>query len=389
MFINIGKEEFEIERRGEYVDKSMLISFVNGRIGMPDKFLCVTRARRFGKSIAAKMLNAYYDESVDSRALFADLKIAKEPSFEKHLNKYPVIYLDVSGFTGDLEADPKRVVNMMNHALSDDLIEIYHEVSINKATPLYVQLKRVVDYTHKPFIMIIDEWDAVFREIKDETVKKKYVGWLRTLFKNAHTNKIFAGVYMTGILPIKQYNTESTLNNFEEFTMTNPGDLGGYFGFTSAEVSALCKKYKMDQELIKQWYDGYLIGDVHEIYNPYAVMALTQIKENRYAESLCEYVGEVVLVGVNYDKKTKKHTCHIEQIKYELHHPYAQLTTRQRKIVEWIKEHPKVSYEEMANALGVSRPTIIMDFYILQELDIIQGEGKTRGKIWKVISDVL
>ena len=92
MFINTGNEEFAIERKGEYVDKSMLISFVNSRIGMPDKFLCVTRARRFGKSIAAKMLNAYYDESVDSRSLFVDLKIASDPSFEEHLNKYPVIW---------------------------------------------------------------------------------------------------------------------------------------------------------------------------------------------------------------------------------------------------------------------------------------------------------
>lgn len=302
MFINTGNEEFAIERKGEYVDKSMLISFVNSRIGMRDKFLCVTRARRFGKSIAAKMLNAYYDESADSRSLFADLKIAKEPTFEEHLNKYPVIYLDVSGFTADIDMDPKRVVNTINDALSADLIETYPEASIDPAAPLSIQLVRAVDYTHKPFIMIIDEWDAVLREIKSDAVKKKYVGWLRTLFKNAHTNKIFAGVYMTGILPIKQYNTESTLNNFEEFTMTNPGDLAGCFGFTSAEVGVLCKKYKMDQELIKQWYDGYRLGDMDEIYNPYAVMSA--IKRNSiesYWTATAAYEGLRQYISMNYE----------------------------------------------------------------------------------------
>ncbi len=276
MFINIGKADFEAIRKGEYVDKSMLIAFVNSRIGLYDKFICVTRARRFGKSMAAKMLNAYYDESVDASSLFADLKIAKHTSFEEHRNKYPVIYLDVSGFTADINADKARVVNDINDALSKELIETYPNVCINSSDKLSIQLWKVVHYTHKPFIMIIDEWDAVLREVDNEQVKRKYVEWLRTLFKDSYTNTVFAGVYMTGILPIKQYNTESALNNFEEFSMVSPGPLAGYFGFTQEEVNTLCRKFKMDNQLIKQWYDGYQLGAAKEIYNPFAVMRAMQ-----------------------------------------------------------------------------------------------------------------
>lgn len=302
MFINIGKADFEAIRKGEYVDKSMLIAFVNSRLGLYDKFICVTRARRFGKSMAAKMLNAYYDESVDASPLFADLKIANDLSYEQHRNKYPVIYLDVSGFTADINADKARVVNDINDALSKDLRETYPEASIDPSDKLSVQLWKVVQFTHKPFIMIIDEWDAILRELDDDHVKRKYVEWLRTLFKDSYTNTIFAGVYMTGILPIKQYNTESTLNNFEEFSMVYPMDLAGYFGFTNDEVLELCKKHEVDIDLIQQWYDGYRLGDIKEIYNPFAVMrAVKTRKIASYWTATAAYENLKRYISMNFE----------------------------------------------------------------------------------------
>ncbi len=302
MFINIGKADFEAIRKGEYVDKSMLIAFVNSRIGLYDKFICVTRARRFGKSMAAKMLNAYYDESVDASSLFADLKIAKDSSYEEHRNKYPVIYLDVSGFTADINADKARVVNDINDALSKELIDTYPNVTIDSSDKLSIQLWKVVHYTHKPFIMIIDEWDAVLREVDNDQVKRKYVEWLRTLFKDSYTNTIFAGVYMTGILPIKQYNTESTLNNFDEFSMVNPMNLAGYFGFTGDEVLELCKKHEMDVDLIQQWYDGYQLGDIKEIYNPFAVMrAVRSGKIANYWTATASYESLKRYISMNFE----------------------------------------------------------------------------------------
>jgi len=302
VYINTGKAEFESVRVDEYIDKSMLIAYVNSVLGSQQrKFMCVTRARRFGKSIAAKMLCAYYDQSCDSHALFDDLNIAKDPSYEKHINHYPVIYLDVSGFTGDANIDKQRIVQEMTDALRKDLAACYPDAPLDPSDSLPVQLLKVAEFTQKPFIMIVDEWDAVLRELEDDSIKRAYVDWLRTMFKNGFTNRIFAGVYMTGILPIKQYNTESALNNFVEFSMVSPGKLAGYFGFTKQEVHALCKKHKMDEAQIKQWYDGYQMGDKMEIYNPFAVMcAMVQGRITSYWTSTAAYESLKRYITMNF-----------------------------------------------------------------------------------------
>ena len=302
VYINTGKAEFESVRVDEYIDKSMLIAYVNSVLGSQQrKFMCVTRARRFGKSIAAKMLCAYYDQSCNSHALFDDLKIAKDPSYEKHINHYPVIYLDVSGFTGDANIDKQRIVQEMTDALRKDLAACYPDAPLDPSDSLPVQLLKVAEFTQKPFIMIVDEWDAVLRELEDDTIKRAYVDWLRTMFKNGYTNRIFAAVYMTGILPIKQYNTESALNNFVEFSMVTPGKLAGYFGFTKQEVHALCKKHKMDEAQIKQWYDGYQMGDKMEIYNPFAVMcAMVQGRIMSYWTSTAAYESLKRYITMNF-----------------------------------------------------------------------------------------
>ena len=301
-YINIGNIDFASVRKDEYVDKSQLIAYVNSVLGTQRKFLCVTRARRFGKSLAAKMLCAYYDHSCDSQSLFADLKIAQDASYKDHLNSYPVIYLDASVFTTNLKSHGGQIVHEMNDALSRELIEIYPEVPINPADSLPAQLLSVVEHTHKQFFFIIDEWDAICREMGDEDIMRQYVDWLRSMFKTSFTDRIFAGVYMTGILPIKQYNTESALNNFEEFSMVNPGPLAGYFGFTKAEVLALSKKYHMDSDEIQTWYDGYQIGMMTEIYNPYSVMrAMLRQSIESYWVATTTYEGLKNYIMMNFD----------------------------------------------------------------------------------------
>ena len=302
-YIHRGNKSFQLERNDGYVDKSMLIAHMNKVLNSNKrKFMCVTRARRFGKSIAAKMLNAYYDESVDSRALFADLKIAKDPSFEVHLNKYPVIYLDVIEFTSDFDSDKLRVVHEMNDALSADLIATYPDAGLNPSDKLLTQLETVVRHTGKQFIMIVDEWDAICRENDNAEVVRQYVDWLRGLFKREPSERVFAGVYMTGILPIKQYNTQSALNNFEEFSMIKPGELAGYFGFTKDEVHALARDYGMDEEVIRQWYDGYQLGEVTEVYNPYSVMrAMQRHSVESYWTSTGAYEGLLQYITMNFD----------------------------------------------------------------------------------------
>ena len=258
-------------RNSEYVDKSGLIAIVNSTLFTERSFSCVSRSRRFGKSVAAKMLNAYYDHSCDSRHLFADLEIANDPSFEKHLNKYPVIFLDLTSFVADRNDD--NVVDKMDAALLADVGKAYPDVPIEAGDRLMDYLIRVNEAKRQEFIFIIDEWDAICREFAPGTsAMDRYVGWLRRMFKSQEGGKVFAGVYMTGILPVKKYKTESAMNNFIEYSMVEPVDMAPYFGFTKDEVKALAEKHHMDFDELEKWYDGYQIGDEQSIFNPNSVM---------------------------------------------------------------------------------------------------------------------
>lgn len=300
--LNIGKSEFEQVRRFEYVDKSMLIAHVNSVIDSQNRYMCVSRARRFGKSLAAKMLCAYYDESVDSHALFDDLKIAQEPSYEQFINKYPVLYLDVASYMTRRSLRGKNIVDAINDELMEEMALLYPELDFSRDNDLIDRLYTVVQATSKRIIMIIDEWDAICRDEENAALMDEYVVWLRNLFKHYLSDQVFAGVYMTGILPIKQYNTESALNNFVEFSMINPGRLAGYFGFTKEEVQALCKKHKQDADEIKRWYDGYRMGDVQEVYNPFAVMrAIDQGKITGYWTSTTTYESLKRYISMNFE----------------------------------------------------------------------------------------
>ena len=270
-YINVGNIGFQRVRNSEYVDKSGLIAIVNSTLFTERSFSCVSRSRRFGKSVAAKMLNAYYDHSCDSRHLFADLEIANDPSFEKHLNKYPVIFLDLTSFVADRKDD--NVVDKMDAALLADVGKAYPDVPIEAGDRLMDYLIRINEAKRQEFIFIIDEWDAICREFAPGTsAMDRYVGWLRRMFKSQEGGKVFAGVYMTGILPVKKYKTESAMNNFIEYSMVEPVDMAPYFGFTKDEVKALAEKHHMDFDELEKWYDGYQIGDEQSIFNPNSVM---------------------------------------------------------------------------------------------------------------------
>ena len=270
-YINIGNAGFKRIRRSEYIDKSGLISVVNNTLFTEQCFSCVTRCRRFGKSMAAKMLCAYYDHSCDSRSLFADLQIANDPSFEEHLNKYAVIYLDLSGFVTRFHDDD--IVGKIDNALKADVLEAYPNVTVKDNDDLMDCLIRIMEATDEQFVFIIDEWDAICREFKAGTeAMDRYVNWLRRMFKEVNASRVFAGVYMTGILPIKKYKTESALNNFQEYSMVDAGDMASFFGFTKEEVKALAEKHGMDFDELEKWYDGYQIGPQPSMFNPNSVM---------------------------------------------------------------------------------------------------------------------
>ena len=270
-YINIGNAGFQSARNGEYVDKSPLIGVINGTLFTERRFSCVSRCRRFGKSMAAKMLYAYYDHSCDSHELFADLQIASDPQFEKYLNKYPAIYLDMTNFVSQFKDD--SIVDQIDDALLADVSKTYPDIPVEQDDSLMDYLLRVSIEKGEQFVFIIDEWDAICREFAPGTkAMDAYVRWLRRMFKSQDAMRVFACAYMTGILPIKKHNTQSALNNFTEYSMVAPGRLAGYFGFTKPEVQSLCKKYGMDFSEFEKWYDGYQLGSETSIFNPNSVM---------------------------------------------------------------------------------------------------------------------
>ena len=269
-YINTGNAGFQRARNSEYVDKSGLIAVVNKTLFTEQSFTCVSRCRRFGKSMAAKMLCAYYDWSCDSRSLFADLQIAADPTFEKHLNKYPVIYLDITNFVSQKESG---IAEKIDAALLADISRTYSDIPVEPKEKLASYLLRVSETKQQQFIVIIDEWDAICREYDPGTKEMDlYVDWLRRMFKSGDAVRTFAGVYMTGILPIKKYKTQSALNNFIEYSMVEPRRMSQYFGFTKDEVRMLAQKYDMDFSELEKWYDGYQIGDDLSMFNPNSVM---------------------------------------------------------------------------------------------------------------------
>ncbi len=301
MYLNIGNSGFQSARNSEYVDKSALISVVNKTLFTEGRFLCVTRCRRFGKSMAAKMLNAYYDQSCDSRCLFEDLEIANDPDFGKHLNKYPVIYLDISDFVTECKDD--SIVKKIQQAILLDVHETYPEVLLREDESLMAYLFRVKASIGKPFIVIIDEWDAICREFKaGSKAMDEYVDLLRRLFKSGQSSEMFAGAYLTGILPIKKYKTESALNNFIEYSMVEPRRMARFFGFTKEEVRKLADKYGADFDELVKWYDGYQIGDEPSMFNPNSVM---QAIDSGRCRSFWATTGALdavsTYIGMNYE----------------------------------------------------------------------------------------
>ncbi|MCM1217922.1 MAG: ATP-binding protein [Lachnospiraceae bacterium] len=277
MYLNLGNVGFTSIRKGLYVDKTGLITYINQTLGTADKLTCVSRPRRFGKSFATKMLCAYYDRSCDSRALFEDLEIAQDASFEKNLNCHDVIYLDITWFISICDRE-KNLVDFMQEQVIGELTENYPVIKGISSLPM--ALSRVSALTGHRFIVIVDEWDALFREAQeDDTLQKEYIQLLRGLFKSSLTDGMIEAAYMTGILPIKKYGTQSALTDFREFTMTSPKKLARYTGFTESEVSKLCEVYHMDFEETKKWYDGYSFKGVKSIYNPNAIVQAVQSGE--------------------------------------------------------------------------------------------------------------
>ena len=301
-FVNPRNSAFKVALASEiYIDKTGLLDFTNSVLGTKQAYICNSRPRRFGKSITADMLTAYYSKGCDSRELFMNYNIAQTEDFEKYLNKYDVIHLDMQWILMDAGA-PERISGYINKNVISELADLYKDIDLRDQKTLYGALSVINSMTNNKFVIIIDEWDVLIRdEAANSSVQEEYINFMRGMFKGSEPTKYIELAFLTGILPIKKLKTQSALNNFKQYTMLNPGPLAEYIGFTEEEVKKLCDRYERDFYKVKKWYDGYQLGKYH-IYNPNAVVSLMMEGEFRsYWSETGSYRIIVPLINMDFD----------------------------------------------------------------------------------------
>ena len=250
IYLNPGNKGFWKSVRSEiYVDKTGLIVHTNAKLNTEQQYICVSRPRRFGKSMALNMLAAYYSRGCDSAELFNGFEIEKDASFREHLNRYDVIFLNMQQFL--IEADAGKVTEYLEQEVLRELKKEYADILTRENIGLAAALREIYVETDRQFIFLIDEWDCVMRERQEsEDLQKQYLDFLRNLLKD---QPYVALAYMTGILPVKKYGVHSALNMFWEYSMTDQFDFEKYTGFTEEEVKELCERYQMDFAETGNW----------------------------------------------------------------------------------------------------------------------------------------
>lgn len=309
IYLNPGNEQFAVSVNSElYVDKTELIKYTNSRIGKDRPLICSSRPRRFGKTMAVTMLAAYYSKGCSSEKLFAGFMIGRDPFFKKHLNQYNVIFLDIQWMYGNALEEMKRnssieVVGYIQEQVIAELKKEYPEYVKETDISLPSVLANINALTKEQFIIIIDEWDCLFREDKNnEKLQKEYINLLRGLFKGTPSGAFLKLAYITGILPIKKYGTQSALNNFREHTMVSPRQMAEYVGFTEEEVRALCEGHDMPFGEMQRWYDGYFFEAIGHVYSPNSVIEAIDSREfGNYWSRTETYESLMMYIAMNFD----------------------------------------------------------------------------------------
>ena len=300
IYVNSGDAGFRISIQSEiYVDKTELIKQTNRFINTNQRYICISRPRRFGKTMAVQMLTAYYEKDHDASALFAPYKIAKSPCYKKHLNQYNVIVLNMQNFLSITDTMEEMLHELQSRVVKE-LKKMYQDILSNDIWYLRDALQIIYNETKENFIIIIDEWDCVLREKQNDIEEhKKYLDFLRDLLKDQN---YVALAYMTGILPIKKYGTHSALNMFSEFSMLSPKAFTEYIGFTEEEVQELCEQYQMDFNKMKSWYDGYTFKKEAHVYSPKSVVeALLAEEFDNYWNQTETYEALKKYIDLNFD----------------------------------------------------------------------------------------
>ena len=298
LYVNPGNENFTSAIRSEiYVDKTMLLSELNKRLGTEDRFLAVSRPRRFGKTMAESMMAAYYSRGCGSIELFKDLKIAGDPGFSEHLNKYNVLHLDINSFWSE---NGRKALSVMRREVAEEFVKEFPDVAFSKSPTIERCMRLAYEHTKIPFVVILDEYDVIFRDDEAFCLEGDYLKFLNALFKSSSMSSCIALAYITGILPIIREKAQSKLNNFKEITFLEPGRHVAFTGFTAEEVQSLCKDFNMDFAECRSWYDGYRIKGL-DIYAPRSVVCAMQEGEYRsYWNRTSSYRAVKDLIDLNF-----------------------------------------------------------------------------------------
>ena len=322
-FLNPDKENSFItlancKNKYLFVDKTSFIEITNNRLNKDNRFLAVTRPRRFGKTVTAHMLLAYYSKGYAGSKIFDDLHIANRVDYLEHLNKYDVIYIDMNTIDGlfDNYSNQKEKVEGVNDLVDYLEYSIINELKLNNEfseclekhqvenTGLLKALSTLRNHLNTQFIFIMDEWDLIYRDYRNDTkLQEDFIELLRGLFKSDGGKACFALAYLTGILPIKKYNSQSTLNNFKEYNMLTPEPFQTYFGFTEEEVAEIVKSpdCTLSYQELKKWYKGYKLNGI-DIYNPNSVVSAVSRNECISYWSKTSSNDEVVrLINMDFD----------------------------------------------------------------------------------------
>ncbi len=278
IYLNPGNENFkEILSADIYVDKTLMIDKINQFIDRGNKYICMSRPRRFGKTIAGNMLTAYYSKGCNSHELFENLKISSVRDYEEKLNQYNVIKIDLNSEYQNTE-DKDNLIKILSEEIKAEMRESFPDIAFAEEDTLGRCILKVYKAIGETFIIIIDEYDVLVREKVGGELFSRYLSFLNGLFKSDTLRPAVSLAYLTGILPIVRDRVQSKLNNFQEYTFLDAEELAEFSGFTAEEVQALCKDFDMNYDELRRWYDGYSQRGV-ELYSPESVVTALRKRE--------------------------------------------------------------------------------------------------------------
>lgn len=298
MFLNSISpvEEYkDIVKSRFFVDKTLLIEEIISTVKVDgQKFLCITRPRRFGKSVMANMIYTFFGKAEEGSGIFDTLQISQTADWRECLNQYDVIYIDFSRLPRNCNCY-EQYIGRIQDGINADLVEKYQEIKIDIEGTVWDNLQLVFEKTKEKFVFVMDEWDSIFhKDFITDNDRKNYLEFLRDLLKGQAYVEL---AYMTGILPIAKYSSSSEINMFKEYDMSTKTKFSEYFGFLDSEVDQLFEIYqkttrnpKITRDSLTLWYDGYYTAAGDKLYNPRSVIcALTDNQISSYWTSSGPY----------------------------------------------------------------------------------------------------